>query len=247
MISQDEFFTLLNAPTDAHTDVSADNLTCGITHESCVNPITLECGHTFEYTALVAELVNRRTINKAGRFASHADRSIKHGFKCPYCRTLHMKTLPYFRLKGISLSRGINCPAKTQMKYSHTCPVLTKSGTNKGQPCGKVAFFHSKDAVQRYCARHGADVMTEDSKTCCRGVLIRGTVPQGMRQACRATTGINCAESHPTVGLCGTHRRMLAKRGTIYIFKANAAITPDHFVEEMNVESLCNPFISPHP
>ena len=151
-ISQEEFFNMLN--TEEQPD-ELDGNVCGLTHESCVNPITLLCGHTFEYTALVAELVNRRAVNKANRYASQKDRVTKNGFKCPYCRTIQTKTLPYFRLPGVKLSAGITSPAKNQMEYPHTCPVPYKSGKNKGTPCGKIAYFHTSDATHRYCGKHG--------------------------------------------------------------------------------------------
>ena len=212
---------------------------CGLTHESCVNPLTLLCGHTFEYTALVMELVNRRVVNKANRYAPRIDRTTKNGFKCPYCRTTQAQTLPYFRLPGIQLSAGITSPAKNQMEYPHTCMTPCKTGKNKGNPCGKIAYFHTSDATQRYCVKHGAPETSGSER--CRGVMIRGkNVPAEMRQICRATAGIKELDSHPGIRLCGTHRRTFGKRGTIDIFTDNSVLS-DNCVTVSCVESISQP------
>ena len=236
MISQVDFFNMMNDDVELNGEQSTDM--CGLTHESCMNPITLECGHTFEYTALVTELVNRRLVNKLNRYAQRIDRSTTNGFKCPYCRSIQTNTLPYFRMEGVALSAGITSPAKRQMEYPHHCSVPCKSGKNKGSPCGKIAFFHTGDAIQRYCAKHGVEVADTKEAIRCSGVMIRGkNVPEGMRQICRATNGINEMPSHPGIKLCGTHRRTFGKRGTIDIFTNNSVLS-DNCVTISNVESL---------
>jgi hypothetical protein len=220
-MSAEEFFAMMNGESLV-PDETHDITVCSITHEPCVNPITLACGHTFEYTALVAELVNRNLINKAGRYAHATDRTHKAGFKCPYCRTVHTNTLPYFRLEGITCRAGINSPVSRQMEYQHKCGVPYKSGPNKGTPCNKVAYYHSPGATERYCSKHGPThcitqcIPVAPQATQCQGVMIRGkNVPQGMRCMCTSTTTIKELSSHPGTHLCGVHRRAFTKRGSV--------------------------------
>lgn len=234
-MSAEEFFAMMNNDQPSPQTLQSDNLMCCITHESCVNPITLMCGHTFEYAALVTELINRNSINKAGRYAHPTDRTNKNGFKCPYCRTIHTKTLPYFKVNGLKRRLGITSPDTRRMPYPHTCGVLYKSGPKKGTPCNNCAYFHSPDATERYCVKHGpthcitqCKPVTQCAKKC-SGVMIRcKDVPSGMRHVCTSTAVAKELLTHPGVYLCGAHRRSFIKRGSIDVVADQTTSSAPH-------------------
>ena len=90
-------------------------------------------------------------------------KSLKHAFahdtirlsvnqmKCPYCRRVNSKILPYVPLPGCKVRiKGVNSPSTFCMP-GKTCSWIFKSGKRKGLPCGCAAY---EDAGGIACALH---------------------------------------------------------------------------------------------
>ena len=94
----------------------------------------LECGHKFNYIPLFNE-IKQQKCNKY-----YNSDIIKLGLtqiKCPYCRNVQEKVLPYIKgFKGVTRLRGVTSPAEYEMT-SDTCQYIFKSGKKKGNGCGK--------------------------------------------------------------------------------------------------------------
>jgi hypothetical protein len=134
------FFNELNKEEDM--DQSSGNKNeqvCMISHMPLTyNSVKLPCNHTFNYLPLYKELVlvNTHTPHKT--------------IKCPYCRTMSMKLLPYIPLVGVEKRYGINIP-KTLCMDGPKCVYSIKSGKHKGLECSKDGM-EGPDGT--FCKKH---------------------------------------------------------------------------------------------
>ena len=119
---------------------------CLITHEPLdINNISLSCGHKFNYVPLYNEVINQK--NYSYNVLETTGLSLNQ-IKCPYCRTITDKLLPYIEHSAITHKWGVNHPLKYCMKL-HSCQWL-KQG-NKNNPCGKDAYISE---FGTYCCNH---------------------------------------------------------------------------------------------
>ena len=70
--------------------------------------------------------------------------------KCPYCRTITNKLLPYIEHPSVSYIKGVNYPHKYCMTL-HNCNWIIRSGKNKNNPCWKQAY---ETEFGIYCHTH---------------------------------------------------------------------------------------------
>ena len=63
--------------------------------------IVLECGHKFNYVPIYREIVAQKTmgVSSTGYYNSHSLK--KNEIKCPYCRNIQDKLLPYLEYDGV--------------------------------------------------------------------------------------------------------------------------------------------------
>lgn len=107
------------------------------------NHITLDCKHKFNINELYNEVVQQKTkhtlyFNKT---------KIKYNeIKCPYCRTITPKLLPYFKYYNNNLIYGVNCPQHLTMQL-YECEYKGKKNTN----CGKNACITNSGTL---CNNH---------------------------------------------------------------------------------------------
>lgn len=116
---------------------------CMITFEPLVKPIIkLKCNHSFNYDAILKEVKKQKlVINKAEVQKLHY-----YSIKCPYCRTVQNKLLPYF--SGEKKIKSVNWPKTLCMDYEYDkCQYTFLSGKNKGSQC-------EKDCIGKYCSKH---------------------------------------------------------------------------------------------
>ena len=119
------------------------------TEEKCLisgNPleqnstIKLECGHQFNYISLlnsVQEEKHNMCVKSHYYYSSAYLR--EHQLRCPYCRQIQEKILPYYPELHKKKVRGINFPTSLSMG-NNECNHVFKSGKNKGGMCGKKCY-----------------------------------------------------------------------------------------------------------
>ena len=146
-----DFYAELNEALITKPDISnieqnsMDNI-CLITHEPLINNhIILTCKHKFNYIPLYWEVVNQKSSTYL-----EITHLLVNQIKCPYCRTITNKLLPYIEYSGISLRRGVNYPLKYCMKL-YSCTWVIKSGKKKGDICDNEAH---KGEFGIYCNKH---------------------------------------------------------------------------------------------
>jgi len=78
------------------------------------NWVQLECNHKFNYVPLYNDILNHKKIfNKLeGRILKSSE------IRCPYCRNIQTKLLPYHDITGVKLTHGVNYFDETVDKIS---------------------------------------------------------------------------------------------------------------------------------
>jgi hypothetical protein len=153
------------------------------------NKITLYCGHSFAYNALLEEVKQQKrkmyNTNCFGR-----DKLKRNEVKCPYCRGVQKGLLPQ---KGNEELKYINFPPKWTM-YTHKCTNVFLSGKRKGEKCEKLS-------KEKYCLTCKKQIQLRNSKTKCP-IIIKSGKRKG--EQCR-----NYCKSNE--GTCGIHINRLKK------------------------------------
>tara|TARA_B110001452_G_scaffold265957_1_gene271683 strand:+ start:39 stop:662 length:624 start_codon:yes stop_codon:yes gene_type:complete len=113
------------------------------------NYITLDCSHCFNYIPLYNEILNQKTK----KILDNARLKIDE-IKCPYCRTISKKLLPFFKYYNVKQIRGVNSPSGFCIKLNECQYITKKTGekctqsaclTNNGWLCNKHIKFIKED------------------------------------------------------------------------------------------------------
>ena len=113
------------------------------------NYVTLPCNHSFNYVPLYNEIVQQKEVKSYA--SGDSIRLCTYQLKCPYCRNVSNKILPYIPLPLCKRRiTGVNSPDIFTMK-GKTCTMICKSGKNRGKVCGKTAY---EDCEGTMCVYH---------------------------------------------------------------------------------------------
>ena len=128
-------------------DYSYEEEICLLTGENLTdNYITLNCNHKFNYLPLYNELCKQKT-----RYNSlETTKLLINEIKCPYCREITDKILPFIIDDNVELKNGINYPSKYCMKINN-CNWIYKNGKNKNNKCNCSSFIFNNN---NYCLKH---------------------------------------------------------------------------------------------
>jgi len=154
-----DFYNLLNtSDKELENDISNNNI-CLITNEKLTdNSITLDCKHSFNYYPLYQEIYNqKRNFNKYFDINKLQINEIK----CPYCRYINDKLIPYIPYKNVKKTSGVNFPEKLCMKNKHACCWVFKSGKNKGSICNANSYILEG---KNYCYSHHNKINKSNKK-----------------------------------------------------------------------------------
>jgi hypothetical protein len=130
---------------EAGENENQDNC-CLLTKEPLKNiHIVLECGHKFNYVPLYREVIAQKTIglSSTGYYTSHSLR--RNEIKCPYCRNVQDKLLPYLEFDGVTKMFNVNHPAKMSMT-SQPCMYSANLNSKKSKKNASC-----KDCAVEYC------------------------------------------------------------------------------------------------
>lgn len=124
-----------------------ENESCLLTGEKLKeNYITLNCNHKFNYLPLYYELCKQKSKNNI----LETTRLNINQMKCPYCREITNKILPYIICENVELKNGVNYPSKYCLEINH-CDWIFKGGKNKNNKCNCSSFFYNN---KNYCLKH---------------------------------------------------------------------------------------------
>ena len=141
-----------------HDDTDTDN-NCLLTKEALNDiHVTLNCGHKFNYIPLYKEVVIQKTsagMTTNGYYNSCTLRL--NEMKCPYCRRVQDKLLPFLNYDNIKKLRGVNAPVSVCMKArmcEHIETAKKRKNTKKkiSDSCECNAIHVVNGAY--YCKKH---------------------------------------------------------------------------------------------
>ena len=142
----------------------------------------MECGHKFNYIPLYREVVMQKTsgMSSTGYYYSHSLK--RNQIKCPYCRTVQDKLLPYLEYDGVNKTTGVNQPKTLSMPVQTCSHIEYKKGKKQSSQqssttCCKENAIHFLNGAY-LCKKHSLNVDTdttsatvEPKDTC--GVILR--------------------------------------------------------------------------
>jgi hypothetical protein len=131
---------------------SSLNKYCLISGEPLINNyITLDCNHMFNFNELYNEVVQQKA-----KYNLYSNKLKSNEIKCPYCRTLTPKLLPYFKYYNNKLVHGVNYPQHLSLQL-YNCEYKGKKGiscgksaclTNSGFFCNNhIKYTHSEEEI----------------------------------------------------------------------------------------------------
>jgi hypothetical protein len=115
-----DFFNKLKCMTQCNESIENVNIdSCCLLTKEALNDIhvTLNCGHKFNYIPLYKEVVIQKTsagMTTNGYYNSCTLRL--NEMKCPYCRRVQDKLLPFLNYDDVKRLRGVNGPESLCMK-----------------------------------------------------------------------------------------------------------------------------------
>lgn len=112
------------------------------------NYIQLDCGHTFNYSALLEEVKHQK---KRRNYKNPIQFSYYCQFYCPYCRKIMNGLLPYIPTECKEKIKYVNSPTSLSIKH-RDCSYIFSSGKNKGNKCCSNSAFDTD--IGTYCNRH---------------------------------------------------------------------------------------------
>ena len=132
---------------------------CLLTKEPLKNiHIILTCGHKFNYVPLYREVIAQKTIGMSsnGYYTSHSLK--RNEIKCPYCRNIQGKLLPYLEYDGVKKLYNVNYPTKMSMT-SQPCTYSANSSTNITSKKNKKTAVCKESAIECHngiyvCKKH---------------------------------------------------------------------------------------------
>ena len=159
-----EMNSLLNTPDNA-------TQTCLISGDALdESHITLLCGHMFNYRSIYEEVVQQKCRYNGLEIIQLG----KNNLKCPYCKNVQGKLLPYIAMEGIKRITCVNAPESSCMNL-YKCPYIMKSGKRKGECC-------NKGCNTKFCKSH------KEQKTS----PVKSSMPNKTPCACRTSKGLKC-------------------------------------------------------
>ena len=141
-VIKDDFFSKLkHMLTQCEDDKGADTVIklhednyCLLTKEPLHSiHIELVCGHKFNYVPLYREVIVQKTIGMSpnGYYTSHSLK--RNEIKCPYCRNVQDKLLPYIEYDGVKKTYGVNYPTKLSMTTQLCMYSINNVNSKKGK------------------------------------------------------------------------------------------------------------------
>jgi len=157
-----------------------ENTVCLISNEILEKDhITLECGHAFNYEAIMKEITQQKKGNKL-----EITKLKKGQLKCPYCRFVQNGLLPY--RENYEKQLYVNWPPELCL-LPNKCVYVFKSGKRKGVAC-------NRKCLKEKCSIH---IRNKNIIHRCNALLVSG---KRKGQCCNARI-----KSELPIKLCGRH------------------------------------------
>ena len=133
---------------------NTDNI-CLITKEKLQpNHITLNCKHKFNYLPIYYEVVNQK--NKQNNIYE-TTKLLTNEIKCPYCRAITYKLLPYIPYPSVKVVKNVNSYITSSYNinpdYFLYAPKCCHGGPETENSCQKYGVYYEKENLL-LCPQH---------------------------------------------------------------------------------------------
>jgi hypothetical protein len=166
---ENDFFNKLKCMTHCNESIENVNIdTCCLLTKEALNDIhvTLNCGHKFNYIPLYKEVVIQKTsagIMKSNEFYNNGFYNSctlrLNEMKCPYCRRVQDKLLPFLNYDNVKRLRGVNGPESLCMKVRMCDHIETANKRKKKNSKKEISDSCECNAIHlvngvHYCKKH---------------------------------------------------------------------------------------------
>ena len=169
-----DFYTELYKSLDIN-DIEEDDNICLITNKLLTDKyVKLECGHKFNYTPLYNDLKNHK--KKFNLMEGSSSKLRINEIRCPYCRSIQTKLLPYYEELGLEKLNGVNfydenIKEKYEGGLSHKCQYTSEECASCSTYWGtsQISIYNNKDPLKpitygdnkHYCYLHKRKMIKE--------------------------------------------------------------------------------------
>ena len=148
-----DFYTMLNDNTIVSNQIEPEMCLISNTKLDPNSSIKLMCGHSFNYLSIYKEVISQ----KIHASCLEVTKLKEYQMKCPYCRNIQNKLLPYIKMDNVEKMFGVNSPLHHTM-CMNKCKYLFKSGKRKNFVCDSLCYAE-------FCNTHNKAVLAKTDNT----------------------------------------------------------------------------------
>ena len=141
---------------------SSDNNICLISKDKLhPNHITLKCNHKFNYIPIYKEVLYQKTKSNT---LYEVTKLQSYQIKCPYCRTITNKLLPFIQYPTVKLAKNIHSTGSDCLPTTKCSHIIKKRDTNKvnsDTKCDKNALYYEAENLL-FCPTHYKKYMSKN-------------------------------------------------------------------------------------
>ena len=162
-------------PSTSH---SSDDNICLISKDKLhPNHITLKCNHKFNYIPIYKEVLYQKTKSNP---IYEVTKLQSYQIKCPYCRTITNKLLPFIQYPSVKLAKNIHSTGSDCLpttKCSHIIKKRDAGKVNGDTKCDKNALYYEAENLL-FCPTHYKKYMSKNPTGSTSSTAIETTKPR---------------------------------------------------------------------
>ena len=141
------------------------------------NHITLKCNHKFNYIPIYKEVLYQKTKSNP---IYEVTKLQSYQIKCPYCRTITNKLLPFIQYPSVKLAKNIHSTGSDCLPTTKCSHIIKKRDINKvngDTKCDKNALYYEAENLL-FCPTHYKKYMSKIPTGSTSSIAIETTKPR---------------------------------------------------------------------
>lgn len=160
------------------TSPSSDDNICLISKDKLhPNHITLKCNHKFNYIPIYKEVLYQKTKSNP---IYEVTKLQSYQIKCPYCRTITNKLLPFIQYPTVKLAKNIHSTGSDCLPTAKCSHIIKKRDINKinsDTKCDKNALYYETENLL-FCPTHYKKYIAKNHTGSTGSIVIESTKPR---------------------------------------------------------------------
>lgn len=157
---------------------SSDDNICLISKDKLhPNHITLKCNHKFNYIPIYKEVLYQKTKSNP---IYEVTKLQSYQIKCPYCRTITNKLLPFIQYPTVKLAKNIHSTGSDCLPTAKCSHIIKKRHANNGNgdtKCDKNALYYEAENLL-FCPTHYKKYIAKNPTGSTGSIAIESTKPR---------------------------------------------------------------------